>query len=58
MKSYFFVDPPELEVNHENTKIGKHEMVTLEFFRVFVLSCFRDFFTALTTANSSFEVKI
>jgi len=30
--------------NHENTKLRKHEIMILNFFRVFVLSCFRDFF--------------
>ena len=27
-------------INHENTKVGKHEKFI--FFRVFVISCFRD----------------
>jgi hypothetical protein len=29
MKRYFLLDPPELGFNHENTKIGKHEIVNL-----------------------------
>jgi hypothetical protein len=29
MKSCFLADPPEVDFNHENTKIGKHEIVTL-----------------------------
>ena len=43
MKYSFLLNPPKVEFNHENTKIGKHEIQALLFFRVFVHACFRDF---------------